>query len=129
MRRSVESTVNTTGAIIWLLEGKVVGTSTFRVTTIGQGTQGSRVIRLETQLDNWVNVGYQNPTVQLPVRVTTSGYSGTDGSNPACIVTANGNPATQAQWQMGTSGIYTISSAQADGYGQDAISRCTFKQE
>ncbi|MDF2254384.1 NucA/NucB deoxyribonuclease domain-containing protein [Streptantibioticus ferralitis] len=111
----------------WVEDKKIVGIVTYRCTTAGQGTKGSRAIRFETGFDNFKVIG--KPPADPPLRVywATNGYSGVDGSNKPCSVHGDG-PQSQAEWENGKTAIFTISSAKTDGYSRDFVSRCSVGQ-
>ncbi|MGW1194618.1 NucA/NucB deoxyribonuclease domain-containing protein [Streptomyces sp. NPDC002536] len=105
--------------------GKVIGTVSWRNTTAGDGTKGSRVIRLTTGMDEFRRVGVTTDGL-LSIGWSTSGYRGPDGSNKACDVFGSG-PNLLSEWQAGGTAIHTISSAANDGYGRDKVARCAIR--
>ncbi|MFF4532250.1 NucA/NucB deoxyribonuclease domain-containing protein [Streptomyces sp. NPDC001407] len=105
--------------------GKVIGTVSWRNTTAGDGTRGSRVIRLVTGMDEFVRTGVTTDG-KLSIGWATSGYHGPDGSNKACDARGSG-PELLSGWQAGGTAIYTISSAASDGYGRDKVARCAIR--
>ncbi|MEV4436630.1 NucA/NucB deoxyribonuclease domain-containing protein [Streptomyces sp. NPDC049585] len=105
--------------------GKVIGHVSWRQTTAGEGTKGSRVIRLVTGMDDFVRTGTTTDG-KLLIGWATGGYSGPDGSNRACGVNGSG-PQLLSAWQAGKTAIYTISSAASDGYGRDKVARCAIR--
>lgn len=111
-------------------EGQVQGNTTFRMTTAGRGDKGSRKTFFTTEFTNFKDSGVVLPAalVRLELSYSTSGYSDTDGSNPACGVVGN-SPTTVAAWRSGSTAVFEINSNKADGYTPDKISRCTVAQQ
>ncbi|WP_327258108.1 NucA/NucB deoxyribonuclease domain-containing protein [Streptomyces sp. NBC_01244] len=111
-------------------EGQVQGNTTFRMTTAGRGDKGSRKTFFTSEFYNFVDSGVVLPAalVRLELSYSTSGYSDTDGSNPACGVVGN-SPTTVAAWRSGSTAVFEINSNAADGYTPDKISRCTVNQQ
>lgn len=105
--------------------GKVIGTVSWRNTTAGDGTKGSRVIRMVTGMDAFRRVGVTTDGL-LSIGWSTAGYHGTDGSNKACDVIGSG-PNLLSEWQAGGTAIHTISSAAKDGYSRDKVARCAIR--
>ncbi|MFI9588194.1 NucA/NucB deoxyribonuclease domain-containing protein [Streptomyces sp. NPDC052236] len=108
--------------INFIRNGVVVGKITWRTTYAGEGTKGSRVVRLTTGMDQFKFTGETGPS-DLSVTWTTGGYNDGTNSNKPCGVSGSG-PRDVAQWVAGGTAIYTISSAKTDGYSRDYISRC-----
>ncbi|MER5890439.1 NucA/NucB deoxyribonuclease domain-containing protein [Streptomyces sp. NPDC001941] len=109
--------------------GQITGQTTFRLATAGRGDKGSRSMYFTTGADHFVNTGMVlDPNlITFEITYTTSGYSGTDGSNPACASTGN-SPSTFAQWRSLATAVFSVSSAKEDGYSGDKVSRCGIAQ-
>ncbi|MEU2778412.1 NucA/NucB deoxyribonuclease domain-containing protein [Streptomyces sp. NPDC007162] len=103
--------------------GVVKGTTTMRCTQAGNGTTGQRTILLTSGRDKFVDSGDAKVTAAIQETWTTSGYSGTDGSNVACNVDGN-SPKTRPEWAAGSKAVFVITSAAAGGYSRDSVSRC-----
>ncbi|MFG2394815.1 NucA/NucB deoxyribonuclease domain-containing protein [Streptomyces lavendulae] len=110
-------------------DGQVQGTTTFRMVTAGRGDKGSRKAFFTSEFDRFQDSGVVLPAalVTLQLSYSTSGYSDTDGSNPACGVVGN-SPATVANWRAGQAAVFEINSNKEDGYTPDKVSRCSVAQ-
>ncbi|MFJ6668965.1 NucA/NucB deoxyribonuclease domain-containing protein [Streptomyces sp. NPDC091383] len=110
----------------WEKNGKVVARSTFDVVIAGTGAEGSRTNTMLAAIRNYKIISgapTTNPT--FGVYWTTSGYSGSDGSNVACAVGGEDKKyLTRDQWNAGAIATVTISSTRAQGYSRDGVSRC-----
>jgi hypothetical protein len=104
--------------------GKVIGQVSWTQVTTGTAQNGDRGVDLITQMINIVRTGTTTDGL-LRVDWRTSGYAGSDGSNPACrLGLAPGRPTLLSQWQAGGRDSAYIYSDQSDGYGRDYVSRC-----
>ncbi|WP_449349597.1 NucA/NucB deoxyribonuclease domain-containing protein [Streptomyces shaanxiensis] len=103
--------------------GVVKGTTTMRCTQAGNGTSGQRTILLTSGRDKFVDSGEAKVNAAIIETWNTTGYSGTDGSNIACNVDGN-SPQTRPEWAAGSKAVFVITSAAADGYSRDSVSRC-----
>ncbi|MGW2081187.1 NucA/NucB deoxyribonuclease domain-containing protein [Streptomyces sp. NPDC001939] len=111
-----------------LTDGVISGMTTWRCTTAGQGTKGARLTMFTTAYDHWEDIGLTDVVGSgLRVGFATGGYNGSDGSNPACNSTGD-SPSGRIAWTLGRTAVFYVSSAQSDGYGRDAVSRCAVKQ-
>ncbi|MFJ5819306.1 NucA/NucB deoxyribonuclease domain-containing protein [Streptomyces sp. NPDC093108] len=123
MRPSVVYSINESG--------EVTGTTTFRWVTAGKAARtGGRTINFTTAAYDFVDSGIVLPPalVHLEIDYTTSGYSDTDGSNPACNTIGN-SPFTVHDWRLaGAMAEFVVSSDKSDGYSGDFISRCGIQQ-
>ncbi|MFI5987446.1 NucA/NucB deoxyribonuclease domain-containing protein [Streptomyces sp. NPDC051555] len=113
-------------------EGQVQGNTTFRMTTAGRGDKGSRKTFFTSEFYNFKDSGVVLPAalVRLELSYSTSGYSDTDGSNPACHVVGN-SPTTVAAWRSGSTAVFEVNSTKEEGNPAtpDRVSRCTVNQQ
>lgn len=109
---------------------EVTGTTTFRWVTAGKAARtGGRTVNFTTAAYDFVDSGIVIPgaLVHLEIDYTASGYSDTDGSNPACTTVGN-SPWNVADWRFGAMAEFVVSSNKSDGYSGDFISRCGIQQ-
>ncbi|MGW7309241.1 hypothetical protein ACWGI1_27155 [Streptomyces sp. NPDC054835] len=106
--------------------GKVVGTTSYVQTTAGQAPQDYREIYYQTNLGFFDFVVYHND-LAFEVVGDTLGYSGSDGSNPACgIINSANNPKTIEQWRANGNAVATtvFDQDKSLAVGRDFVSRC-----
>jgi hypothetical protein len=107
-----------------LLDGVVVGNAGWRQVTAGNTYANDRASYFETKYTDLFTVGEVTDGL-LEDYLATSGYSGADGSNPACHVTDNPtNPTLLSEWEEGLTAFHEVWSDRSEGYGPDYISRC-----
>ncbi|MER5966670.1 NucA/NucB deoxyribonuclease domain-containing protein [Streptomyces sp. NPDC002057] len=112
----------------WVVKstGEVTGKTSFVQTTAGQAPADRREIYYMVNLGYFDFEGYYRD-IPFAVVGESLGYSGSDGSNPACgVINSANNPTTLEQWRTRGAAVASIVFDQdkSKGYGRDFVSRC-----
>ncbi|MFJ9420365.1 NucA/NucB deoxyribonuclease domain-containing protein [Streptomyces sp. NPDC101227] len=110
----------------WIKDGHVFARSTFDIVIAGTGAEGSRTNTMTAAIRNYKFIeGTPSTSPKFGIYWLTSGYNGSDGSNPACSIGGeNKLYLTRQEWATNRTATTTITSTRAQGYSRDGVSRC-----